>query len=65
MQPMDAIQSATSRAAVMLDMEGKIGLVAPGAYADIIAVSGDPLRDIKLLEGVQFVMKDGIVFRGK
>jgi imidazolonepropionase-like amidohydrolase len=65
MQPMDAIQSATSRAAVMLDMEGKIGLVAPGAYADIIAVNGDPLRDIKLLEGVQFVMKDGVVFRGK
>jgi imidazolonepropionase-like amidohydrolase len=65
MQPMDAIQSATSRAAVMLDMEGKIGVVAPGAYADIIAVNGDPLRDIKVLEGVQFVMKDGAVFRGK
>src|SRR6202049_452170 len=55
MQPMDAIQSATSRAAVMLDMEGKIGVVAPGAFADIIAVNGDPLRDIKVLEGVQFV----------
>ena len=65
MQPMDAIQSATSRAAVMLDMEGKIGVVAPGAYADIIAVTGDPVRDIKLLENVQFVMKDGLVFRGK
>jgi imidazolonepropionase-like amidohydrolase len=65
MQPMDAIESATSRAAVMLDMEGKIGVVAPGALADIIAVSGDPLRDIKALEGVQFVMKDGQVFRGK
>jgi imidazolonepropionase-like amidohydrolase len=65
MQPMDAIQSATSRAAVMLDMEGKIGLVAPGAYADIIAVNGDPLGDIKLLESVQFVMKDGAVFRGR
>ena len=63
MQPMDAIQSATSRAAVMLDMEGKIGVVAPGAFADIIAVSGDPLRDIKALESVQFVMKDGKVFR--
>jgi imidazolonepropionase-like amidohydrolase len=65
MQPMDAIQSATSRAAVMLDMEGKIGVVAPGAYADIIAVNGDPLGDIKLLESVQFVMKDGAVFRGR
>jgi len=65
MSPMDAIQSATSRAAVMLDMEGKIGVVAPGAFADIVAVTGDPLRDIKLLESVQFVMKDGKVFRGK
>jgi imidazolonepropionase-like amidohydrolase len=65
MQPMDAIESATSRAAVMLDMEGKIGVVAPGAFADIVAVSGDPARDIKVLEGVQFVMKDGKVFRAK
>jgi len=64
MTPMDAIQSATSRAATMLDMEGKIGVIAPGAFADIIAVSGDPLRDIKVLQSVQFVMKDGKVFRG-
>jgi len=65
MNPMDAIQSATSRAAVMLDMEGKIGVVVPGALADIIAVAGDPLRDIKVLEKVDFVMKDGSVFRSK
>jgi imidazolonepropionase-like amidohydrolase len=65
MAPMDAIQSATSRAAVMLDMEGKIGVVAPGAFADVTAVNGDPLRDIKLLENVDFVMKDGQVIRGK
>jgi imidazolonepropionase-like amidohydrolase len=65
MQPMDAIQSATSRAAAMLEMEGKIGVVAPGAFADIIAVSGDPLHDIKALEDVQFVMKDGKVFKSE
>jgi imidazolonepropionase-like amidohydrolase len=65
MAPMDAIQSATSRAAVMLDMEGKIGVIAPGAFADVIGVNGDPLRDIKLLENVDFVMKDGQAFRGK
>jgi imidazolonepropionase-like amidohydrolase len=65
MQPMDAIQSATSRAAVMLDREGEIGVVAPGALADIIAVPGDPLKDIKQLGNVQFVMKDGLVYRGK
>jgi imidazolonepropionase-like amidohydrolase len=65
MQPMDAIQSATSRAAVMLDMEGKIGVVAPGAFADIVAVSGDPLHNIKLLGNVQFVMKDGKVYKSE
>jgi imidazolonepropionase-like amidohydrolase len=65
MAPMDAVQSATSRAAVMLDMEGKIGVIAAGAFADVVGVSGDPLRDIKLLENVDFVMKDGQVVRGK
>lgn len=65
MQPMDAIQSATSRAATMLDMDGKIGVVAPGAFADIVAVSGDPLRDIKVLQSVQFVMKDGKVYKSE
>ena len=65
MSPMDAIKSATSRAAEMLDMEGQIGIIAPGAYADVIAVNGDPLRDIKVLENVQFVMKDGNVFKSE
>jgi imidazolonepropionase-like amidohydrolase len=65
MSPMDAIQSATSRAAVMLDREREAGVISPGAYADIIAVGGDPLKDIKLLENVSFVMKDGQVFRDK
>ena len=65
MSPMEAIQSATSRAAIMLDMEGKIGVVAPGAFADIMAVTGDPLHDVKALESVNFVMKDGKVFRSE
>ena len=63
MSPMDAIKSATTRAADMLEMSGQVGVVAPGAYADIIAVPGDPLKDIKELGNVQFVMKDGKVFR--
>ena len=63
MSPMDAIKSATSRPAEMLDMAGQIGVIAPGAYADVVAVNGDPLREIKLLENVQFVMKDGRVFK--
>ncbi|MDP9160839.1 MAG: amidohydrolase family protein [Acidobacteriota bacterium] len=63
MSPADAIESATSRAAGMLDMEGRIGVIAPGAYADIIAVNDDPLKNIKALENVRFVMKDGKVCR--
>jgi len=65
MSPMQAIQSATSRAADLLDMKGKIGVIAPGAYADVIAVSGDPLADIKVLGNVGFVMKDGKVFKNE
>jgi imidazolonepropionase-like amidohydrolase len=60
---MDAIHSATSRAAEMLEMKGEIGVVAPGAYADVIAVNGDPLKDIATLEHVHFVMHDGAVFK--
>lgn len=63
MPPMEAIKSATSRPAEMLDMEGQVGVVAPGAFADIVAVPGDPLKDIKQLGNVEFVMKDGKVFR--
>jgi imidazolonepropionase-like amidohydrolase len=65
MPPMDAIKSATSRAAEMLDMQGQIGVITPGAWADIVAVNGDPLADIKILQNVQFVMKDGKVFRNE
>ena len=63
MTPMQAIRTATTNAAEMLDMQGKLGVIAPGAYADIIAVEGDPLQDIRLLEHVFFVMKDGKVFK--
>lgn len=63
--PMGAIQAATSRAAEMLDMAGEIGVIAPGAYADVIAVSGDPLRDISELKKVKFVMHDGAVFKNE
>ena len=65
MSPMQAIQSATSRAAELLDQKGKIGVIAPGAYADVIGVSGDPLADIKVLGNVGFVMKDGRVFKNE
>ncbi len=63
MTPMSTIQAATSRAAEMLGMAGRLGVVAPGAYADLVAVTGDPLADVKALESVSFVMKDGKVYR--
>ncbi|HTD21129.1 MAG TPA: amidohydrolase family protein [Terriglobales bacterium] len=65
MAPMDAIQAATSRAAELLEMQGQLGVVAPGAYADIVAVSGDPLKDVNELKSVKFVMKDGKVFKNE
>ncbi|MGZ4831205.1 MAG: amidohydrolase family protein, partial [Candidatus Angelobacter sp.] len=63
MSPMDAIKSATSTAANLLEMKGDIGVIAPGAYADIVAVKGDPLASVDALKNVNFVMKDGSVFR--
>ncbi|HSS45208.1 MAG TPA: amidohydrolase family protein, partial [Thermoanaerobaculia bacterium] len=63
MTPMAAIQSATVSAAEMLGMTGQLGVIAPGAYADVVAVAGDPLRDVAALEHVLFVMKGGVVYR--
>jgi imidazolonepropionase-like amidohydrolase len=65
MTPMDAIKSATSRAAELLDKQGELGVIAPGAYADVVAVNGDPLANIDALKNVSFVMKDGSVFKQK
>jgi imidazolonepropionase-like amidohydrolase len=63
MTPMQAIQTATLRAAELLEMQGKLGVIAPGADADVIAVSEDPLRDVNALKNVTFVMKDGEVYK--
>jgi imidazolonepropionase-like amidohydrolase len=65
MSPMDAIKSATSSAANLLEMKGDIGVIAPGAFADIIAVQGDPLSNIEALKNATFVMKDGSIFKQK
>ena len=59
MTPMQAIQSATSEAARALGKEGQVGSLAPGAYGDLIAVKGDPLTDIRVLEHVEGVIKEG------
>ena len=63
MSPMDAIRAATSSAADMLDMSGELGVIAPGAYADVVAVQGDPLANVSVLKNVAFVMKNGDVFK--
>jgi imidazolonepropionase-like amidohydrolase len=63
MSPMDAIKAATSTAANLLDMKGDIGVIAPRALADIMAVQGDPLANVEALKSVKFVMKDGNVFK--
>ncbi len=54
MAPMDAIKSATSRPAIMLDRQGDLGVIAAGAYADVIALSENPLQNIKAMEKVEF-----------
>ncbi len=63
MTPMQAIQSATSNAADLLGKSDLLGSLKPGKYADIIAVTTDPLADIHVLEHVSFVMKEGKVYK--
>ena len=64
MTPMQAIQSATISAARLMRWEDRVGSIAPGKYADLIAVDGDAMTDLKKLESVGFVMKGGVVYKG-
>ena len=63
MTPLQAIQAATINAADLLGKRDLLGSIKPGKYADVIAVSGDPLTDISVLERVEFVMKEGKVYK--
>ncbi len=63
--PMDAMVAANSRAAESLNMQNEIGSIAPGMHADIIALDGDPLKDITAVRRVVFVMKDGKVYKNQ
>lgn len=61
--PMQAMQAATVNAADLLGWNDKVGVIAPGAFADIIAIDGDPLKDVTEFERVKFVMKGGVVYK--
>ena len=63
MMPLAAIQAGTLNGAKLLGWEGQIGALKPGYLADIVAVPGNPLTDISVLEKVRFVMKGGVVYR--
>jgi imidazolonepropionase-like amidohydrolase len=68
MAPFDIVRSATTVNAELLNRAGELGVVAPGARADLIAVDGDPLADISLLDGqgehLTHIMKDGVFYKG-
>lgn len=61
--PVQALQAGTSNAAELMGWSDRIGAIRPGLFADMVAVKGDPLVDIRLLQHVQFVMKDGVVYK--
>ncbi|MCA3700208.1 MAG: amidohydrolase family protein, partial [Brevundimonas sp.] len=61
--PMSAIQAATVNAADLLGLGEELGTLEPGRRADIIAVDGDPLSDVTVLKDVDFVMRDGRVYK--
>lgn len=61
--PLEAIQAASTTAAELMDWEDRVGAVEPGKYADVIAVDGDPLKDVAVLKQVKFVMKGGTVVK--
>lgn len=65
MTPLQAIQAATINSATLLKQQDSLGSISVGKYADVIAVAGNPLDNIGLLENVPFVMKDGVVVKGK
>jgi len=65
MTPMQAIRTGTSTAAELLGWSDKLGTIEAGKWADIVAVSGDPLKDIKELQNVKFVMKGGNVYKNE
>jgi len=65
MTPIEAIRTGTSTAAALLGWSDKTGTIEAGKWADLVAVSGDPLKDIAELQKVKFVMKGGAVYKNE
>ena len=65
MTPLAAIQTATINAADLLGPKFQVGMLEPGKFADMIAVDGDPTKDVTILEHVKFVMKGGTVYKNE
>ncbi len=65
LSPLEAIRAATTTATELMGWQDKVGSIAPGKFADIIAVPGDPLLDISQVEHVNFVMKGGVVIKNE
>jgi imidazolonepropionase-like amidohydrolase len=63
MSPLAAIQSGTLNAADLMGWTDKVGSLDPGKWADVIAVPGDPLADVRILQHVPFVMKAGVIYK--
>jgi len=63
LSPIDAIRMATTNAAELMAWQSRVGRIAPGFFADLIAVAGDPLADVSELERVRWVMKGGVVYK--
>lgn len=63
MPPMEAIKSATIVPARFLHVDDQLGSISAGKTADLVAVQGNPLADIQLLQKMQFVMKDGVIYK--
>ena len=63
MTPLQVIQAGTANAARLLGWQDRIGTLAPGKLADVVAVAGDPMQNVQTLETAVFVMKNGVVYR--
>jgi imidazolonepropionase-like amidohydrolase len=63
MSPLAGIQTGTINAADLMGWTDRVGTIEPGKWADLIAIDGDPLKDVKILQHVNFVMKSGVVYK--